>query len=180
MNISIQFKDKEILNSNDLTFDKLSIILINDITFNLIIYIWYLTFIFGGITSVNPFFALITSFIINIGIFIYMLYKKISKANIIKYFILLIVIKIFPLISLYVNDKTYVNYIDIYSSVYLYIIYILIFFIIYDIILEKNIDVFSHTFNKDVIKTDISNENDNGVLSSIYDTTYNDIIKRII
>ena len=63
MNISVQFKDKEIFNSNDFTFSKLSVILINDITFNLIIYIWYLIFIFGGVTTINPFFALITSFI---------------------------------------------------------------------------------------------------------------------
>jgi hypothetical protein len=178
MNISIQFKDKEILNSSDFTFSKLGLILINDITFNLIIYIWYLIFIFNGITSVNPFFALIISFIFNICIFMYMFYNKISKENIIKYFILLIVLKLFPLISLYSNDKIYVNYIDVYSTVYIYLIYTLIFFIIYDIIFEKNINVLSNTINKN-LNTNIK-DNDASVLSSIYDTTYNDIIKRII
>jgi len=79
MNISVQFKDKEIFNSDDFTFSNLSVILINDITFNLIIYIWYLIFIFGGVTTINPFFALITSFIFNIGVFLYMLYKKICN-----------------------------------------------------------------------------------------------------
>jgi hypothetical protein len=179
MNISIQFKDKEILNSDDLTFSKLSVILINDITFNLIIYIWYLIFIFNGITTVNPFFALITSFIFNIGVFMYMIYKKTSKENIIKYFILLIVLKIFPLISLYVNDKIYINYIDVYSTAYLYLIYILVFFIIYDVILKKNSNVISDVIYKD-LKTDIQTENDKSLISSIYDTTYNDIIKQII
>jgi hypothetical protein len=179
MNISVKFKDKEILNSNNLTFSKLGIILINDITFNLIIYIWYLIFIFGGITSINPFFALIISLLFNIGVFIYMLYKKISNENIIKYFILLIVLKIFPLISLYNNDKIYINYIDVYSTFYLYLIYMLIFFIIYDIILEKNINVISDTVNKD-LKTNITDNKDTSLMSSIYDTTYNDIIKQII
>ena len=166
MNISVQFKDKELLNSNDLTFSKLTVILINDITFNLIIYIWYLFFIFNGITTVNPFFALITSFIFNIGVFLYMLYKKISKANVIKYFILLIVLKIFPLISLYKNDKIYINAIDVYSTVYLYIIYILVIFIIYDIILKKNTNVMSDLINKD-LKTDIQTENDKSFLEKI-------------
>jgi hypothetical protein len=179
MNLSVKFKDKEILNSDDFTFSKLSVVLINDITFNVIIYIWYLIFIFNGITTINPFFALITSFIINIGVFLYMLYNKISKANIIKYFILLIVIKIFPLISLYSNDKIYINYIDIYSTAYLYLIYILIFFIIYDLILKRDVNVISDTFNKD-LKTNIHTDKDNSILSSIYDTTYNDIIKQII
>jgi hypothetical protein len=179
MNLSVQFKDKEILNSNDFTFSKLSVILINDITFNVIIYIWYLVFIYDGVTTVNPFFALITSFIFNIGVFIYMLYNKTSKENIIKYFILLIVIKIFPLISLYSNDKIYINYIDVYSTAYLYIIYMLIFFIIYDLILKKDINVISNSVMKD-LKPTIPDDKDTGVLSSIYDTTYNDIIKQII
>jgi predicted histidine transporter YuiF (NhaC family) len=108
-----------------------------------------------------------------------MLYKKISKENIIKYFILLIVLKIFPLISLYNNDKIYINYIDVYSTFYLYLIYMLIFFIIYDIILEKNINVISDTVNKD-LKTNITDNKDTSLMSSIYDTTYNDIIKQII
>lgn len=179
MNLSVQFKDKEIFNSNDFTFSKLSVILINDITFNVIIYIWYLIFIFGGITTVNPFFALITSFIFNIGVFLYMLYNKASNANIIKYFILLIVIKIFPLISLYSNDKIYINYIDIYSTAYLYLIYILIAFIIYDIILKKNIDIVSNSMVKN-FKPTLPADKDTSVLSSVYDTTYNDIIKQII
>jgi hypothetical protein len=179
MNISVQFKDKEIFNSDDFTFSNLSVILINDITFNLIIYIWYLIFIFGGVTTINPFFALITSFIFNIGVFLYMLYKKTSKANIIKYFILLIILKIFPLISLYLNDKIYINYIDVYTTAYLYIIYILVFFIIYDIILKKNSNVMTDIIYKD-LKTDIQTENDKSLISSIYDTTYNDIIKQII
>jgi hypothetical protein len=108
-----------------------------------------------------------------------MLYKKTSKANIIKYFILLIILKIFPLISLYLNDKIYINYIDVYTTAYLYIIYILVFFIIYDIILKKNGNVMTDIIYKD-LKTDIQTENDKSLISSIYDTTYNDIIKQII
>jgi hypothetical protein len=108
-----------------------------------------------------------------------MLYKKTSKANIIKYFILLIILKIFPLISLYLNDKIYINYIDVYTTAYLYIIYILVFFIIYDIILKKNSNVMTDIIYKD-LKTDIQTENDKSLISSIYDTTYNDIIKQII
>ena len=108
-----------------------------------------------------------------------MLYKKTSQANIIKYFILLIILKIFPLISLYLNDKIYINYIDVYTTAYLYIIYILVFFIIYDIILKKNSNVMTDIIYK-YLKTYIQTENDKSLISSIYDTTYNDIIKQII
>lgn len=45
--------------------------------------------------------------------------------------------------------------------------------------MEKNINVISDTVNKD-LKTNITDNKDTSLMSSIYDTTYNDIIKQII
>ncbi len=175
MNLSVQFKHKEIFNTDNLS--RLGIVIINDLTFNIIIYIWYLLVDFNIITSVNVFFAIMISLIQNIIIFIYLISKNISIEYIIKYFILLIILKILPIISLYNNNKIYINYIDVYITVYLYLVYVLIFFIIYDVVLEKNIGITS-IVNKDLTGSNITN--DDNLLNSIYDTTYNDIIKRII
>ena len=47
--------------------------------------------------------------------------------------------------------------------------------VIYDIILQKNAGL-----DTIITKDFVTYENENNVISSIYDTTYNDIIKRII
>ena len=150
-------------------------IILNDFTFNMIILIWYMLYNYGFISSPNVFFAIAVSLIQNIFVFFYLISKNLTTDNIIKYFIILIILKIMPLISLYLNKNMYVDYIDVYATVYLYIIYILIFFVIYDIILQKNAGL-----DTIITKDFVTYENENNVISSIYDTTYNDIIKRII
>lgn len=177
MNLSIQFKKKEILNTDNITLSKLGVIFLNDLSFTIIIFIWYQLFSFEIITSTNPFFILNISLIHSIVIFVYLFKNNISMENIIKYFIILVIFKIFPLISLYLYDKAYVNYIDVYYTIYLYLIYILLFLIIYDIILEKNLNI-DHVLYKD-LKTNLDVEKDESIMSSIYDVAYHDIIKRI-
>lgn len=175
MNFSLQFKGKEIFNLKHLNLTTVGFIILNDLTFNIIIGIWYFLYSYGFINSPNVFFALTVSLIQNIFTFIYLISKNLSTEYVIKYFIILIILKIFPLISLYLDNKFYVDYVDVYLTFYLYIIYILIFFIIYDIILEKNAGIGT------IIKKDFKTyENENNIMNSIYDTTYNDIIKRII
>jgi hypothetical protein len=175
MDLSVQFKEKEIFNFKHLNLTNVGIIIFNDFTFNIIILIWYMLYSYEIITSPNVFFAIIISLIQNIIIFIYLISKKLTTDNIIKYFIILIILKIFPIISLYQNNKINITYFDIYITCYLYLIYILIFFVIYDIILEKNASL-TTIITKDFTIYD----NEKNLMSSIYDTTYNDIIKRII
>jgi hypothetical protein len=175
MELSLQFKKKELLNTKDINLTRIGVIILNDLTFNIIIFLWYTLFTNGFISSPNVFFAIIVSFIQNIFIFFYLISKNISFDYIVKYFILLIILKIIPLIELYVNDKCYINYVDVYLTFYLYLIYVLIFFVIYDIVLQKNIHI-----NNIITKDFTVYDNENNLMSSIYDTTYNDIIKRII
>lgn len=175
MDLSVQFKEKEIFNFKYLNLTNVGIIILNDLTFNIIILIWYMLYSYEIITSPNVFFVIVVSLIQNIVIFIYLISKKLTTDNIIKYFIILIILKIFPLISLYQNNKIYIDYFDIYITCYLYLIYVLIFFVIYDIILEKNASL------KTIIAKDfVTYDNEDNLMNSIYDTTYNDIIKRII
>jgi len=175
MDLSLQFKEKEIFNFKHITLSNIGMIILNDFTFNMIILIWYMLYSNGFISSPNVFFAIAISLIQNIFVFFYLISKNLTTDNIIKYFIILIILKIMPLISLYLNKNMYVDYIDVYATVYLYIIYILIFFVIYDIILQKNAGL-----DTILTKDFVTYENENNVISSIYDTTYNDIIKRII
>lgn len=175
MNLSIQFKKKELINSNDFKLSALHIILLNDISFNIIIYIWYLLYSYEFITTPNPFFALIISLFQNIIIYVYLLNKKNTYHNLIKYSILLIILKIMPLISLYMNDNININYFDVYVTVYLYIIYIFICIIIYNILLHNNINVIKIIF--DDFKSYEYKEN---IMDVVYDKSYNDVIKQII
>lgn len=175
MNLSIQFKKKELVNTSHFTLSALHIILLNDISFNIIIYIWYILYSYEFIKSPNPFFALSISLIQNILIFIYLLNKKNSYDDLIKYTILLIILKIMPLISLYLNDNITINYFDVYITVYLYIIYIFICIIIYNILLHNNINVVKIIF--DDFKPHDYKEN---IMDVIYDKSYNDVIKQII
>ena len=173
MSLSIRFKNKELLNSNDITLSALGIIILNDIAFSIIIYIWYILFSLGIITTFNPFFALSITFIQNIIIYIYLLKKGLSHDNLIKYTVLLVIIKILPLISLRNNIR--INYIDVYLTIYIYIIYILIIIIINHILLKKNIDIIK------IVSTDLNNDNyDNKHMNKVYDVVYEDVIKQII
>jgi hypothetical protein len=174
LNLSIQFKKRELVNTKDLTLSKIQMILINDISFGVIIYIWYLIFMNNGISAPNPFFALSISLLQNMVIFIYLLQIGHTIDNLIKYTILLIILKIIPLITLYVYDKVGINYFDVYSTFYLYIIYIFVIIIIHNIFLKNNKDI-TKTFN-DEIRTEYK-EN---VLDTVYDKSYNDVIKQII
>lgn len=173
MNLSIRFKNRELLNSDNITLSALTIIILNDIAFNIIIYIWYILYSIGFITSANPFFALSITFIQNIAIYIYLLKKGLSKNNLIKYTILLIILKVIPLISL--RNNIYINYIDVYVTIYIYIIYILILIIINDLLLKKNIDIIK------IIINDIKYDNyEKKNINKLYDIVYEDVIKQII
>lgn len=173
MNLSIQFKKRELINTKHITLSALQIIILNDLSFNIIIYIWYLLFSYEFISAPNPFFALIISLIQNILVFIYLIKTRLSFENIIKYAILLIILKIMPIISLY--DKISINYFDVYTTVYLYIIYIFILIIIHNILLHNNINIINMIF------ADLNtNKYNKTIMDTAYDKTYHDIIKQII
>ena len=72
------------------------------------------------------------------------------------------------------NDMK-VGYFDVYSTVYLYIIYIFLLLVVYDILLKRNTDV------SKIFRSDITNAKyDNNMTTNMYDTVYNDMILRII
>lgn len=173
MNLSIRFKNKELLNSDEIKLSALSIIIINDLAFNIIIYIWYILYSLGIITSFNPFFALSITLIQNIIVYFYLIKKGLPRDNLIKYTIVLVILKILPLISLRNNIR--INYIDVYITFYIYIIYILLLIIINHLLLKKNIDIIK------IFLSDFYNEKyDKHIHNKIYDVVYEDMIKQII
>jgi hypothetical protein len=173
MVLSIKFKDKEIFNANRITFTSFTLFIINEFAFSIIVYSWYILYKIGIISSINPYFALIVTLIQNIILFIYLMSKGLSQDDLIKYFIILIVIKILTIYSMR-NDRR-INYIDVYACVYMYIIYIFIFIIFWNLILKKNKDVFN------IMEHDLINDSYNrDINSKIYDVVYNDMILQII
>ena len=171
--LSISFKDKEIFNTNYFTLTRIQLLLFNEFAFNVIIYIWYLLFKLEIITTANPFFALVLSLIQNIILMIYLSIKGLSYADLMKYTIVLIIFKLYPIYSM--RDNMTVSYFDVYISIYLYIIYIFIILVLINLFLHKNYDIMK------IFQKDITNEKyDQSISSGIYDTVYNDIILRII
>ena len=68
-----------------------------------------------------------------------------------------------------------VSYFDVYSSIYLYIMYIFIILVIINVLLHKNYDIMK------IMQRDITNDKyDKSISSNVYDTVYNDMILRII
>ena len=172
-NLSISFKGKEVFNTSHFTLTRIRILLINEFAFNFIIYIWYLFFIFGIIKTPNPFFALILSLMQNVILLTYLLIKGISYSDLLKYTIILIVFKLFPIYSM--RNNMSVSYFDVYSGIYLYIIYIFILLVVINVFLHKNYDIMK------ILQRDVTNNKyDTGVSSNVYDTVYNDIILRIL
>ena len=173
IDLSINFKDKEILNLKNFTLSKIGILIINELAFNFIIYFWYLLYIFRVIHSPNPFFALVLSLIQNSILFIYLLMHGLTRDDLIKYLFVLIIFKVMTIYSM--RHDMNVSYFDVYVTVYLYIIYIFIVLVLYNLILRRNTNV------ENVFKTDITNAKyDKNMTSNAYDTVYNDMILRII
>ena len=173
IDLSINFKDKEILNLKNFTLSKIGILIINELAFNFIIYFWYLLYIFRVIHSPNPFFALVLSLIQNSILFIYLLMHGLTRDDLIKYLFVLIIFKVMPIYSM--RHDMNVSYFDVYVTVYLYIIYIFIVLVLYNLLLKRNTNV------ENVFKTDITNAKyEKNMTSNAYDTVYNDMILRII
>ena len=165
----------------ELTFNKKEIILtevlfliISEIAFSFVIFIWFSLYQYGIIKKSSPLFALLITFIQNIIILIILIKKnKINKTNIIRYTFILVFIKIIPLLYFFPN---YLNFTikDVFITIYLYLIYIILIIAIIEFFNIK-IDLGK------LINDDFTGENyEKGYTFKIYDMTYNELISKII
>jgi hypothetical protein len=123
--LEITFKGKKI------NIEDINVILVNDLTFTIIIFIWYTLYQFGIYTYNSPLFALIITFIQNLIIISLLFYnQQINISNILKYFVVLVLLKIIPIISFYYNSNFNIYLIDIFFTFIIYLIYLLVVFII--------------------------------------------------
>jgi len=142
----------------------------SDITFSIIIFLWYILYKYEIFTYFSPLFALILTLIQNLFILVFLFYKK--KINIndsFKYLIILIILKIIPILSFYPkNFKIHLK--DIFFILYLYAFYIIILIIL--------VYIFDFDYNiKKIIYSDLSGENyDKTPQNHIYDITYDSLI----
>lgn len=155
---------------NDIKITNFHLYLAGDITFSLIIFIWYLLYIFEIFTYFSPFFALVLTLIQNIILLIYLLIKtKININNFFKYLIILIILKIISIMSFY-PKKAVIHLRDIFFILYLYAFYIIFLLIL--------IKLFNFEYDiKKMINADFSGENyDKSPQTNIYDLTYDSLI----
>jgi hypothetical protein len=129
-------------------------------------FLWFLLYIIGIIKQ-NPLWFLIIGYLITIIEFIYLIYKKTNKYNLIKFFIINIIIKFIPIIIILI--KTSFNFIittyDIKFGISLIMIYIII-------MNAFNINVIKQ-YNK-LLNTYIKNDNNyKSFISKLYDDIYN-------
>ena len=88
------------------------------------IFIWFILF-YVGLTKYNPLFLLLVGYIFTLFEFIYLIINKTSKYNLIKFFIINILIKFIPIL-LIIQFPLRFNLDDIYVSIYLIITYLII------------------------------------------------------
>lgn len=144
------------------------IILINQIAFSSLIFIWYILYSLGIIKS-SPLFALLLTLLVNIIILSILIKKnKITKKNITRFIFILLIFKILPLISFFPN---YLNFTfkDIFIIIYIYAIYIVAIIIIIEIF---NIDI---KLDKFIYDDSIGDNYDKTATTHIYDFIINKI-----
>ena len=135
------------------------------------IFVWFILYNFN-IIKYNPLFLLIIGYILTIGELIYMVFRKISYYNFIKYFIINVLIKFIPIILILKKNNFEINIkvIDIYASFILVLIYIFIMSIA-----NKNPYNFYNMFLNTYIKDDNKYRS---IFSKTYDYIYIKIIKK--
>jgi hypothetical protein len=130
------------------------------------IFIWFILY-YIGLIKYNPLFLLIIGYILTLFEIIYLINNKISKYNLIKFFIINVFIKFIPIL-LIIKFPLRFNIDDIYIGIYL----ILFYFIIMSF-LNKN----PYEYYKLMIHTYLYNDEKYKTLSSkLYDYLYITII----
>ena len=145
----------------------------NDLTFSIIVFIWYILFQLGIYTSYSPLFALVITLIQNIFVLALLFYnKKINVSNIIRYLFVLIFIKVMPILSFYPEFKMTIG--DVIFTFILYVIYIIVMFIL--------LKLYNPDYNittkimEDITGKSLKDE----VIYYTYDYAYDNYIKQII
>ena len=125
-------------------------------------FVWFILF-YIGLIKYNPLFILIIGYIFTLFEFIYLIIKKSSKYNLIKFMIINIIIKLIPIL-LIIKYQLRFDLKDIYISIYLIFFYIIIMSI-----MNKN----PYEYYKLMINTYLYNNNNyKTVPSKLYDYLY--------
>jgi len=149
------------------------LILLNEIAFSTIIFLWFILYRIGIIKG-NPLFALLITFIQNIIVLIILIKKnKINKTNILRYLFILFIMKVLPLLHFFPNYLDF-NSRDVFILIYLYSIYIIISIVIIDI---YDIDI---KIDKIIYNDTLGDNYEKAPSTRIFDFTYNEIINKII
>jgi hypothetical protein len=88
------------------------------------VFVWFILY-YIGLTKYNPLLLLIVAYIFTLFEFIYLILKKSSKYNLIKFMIINIIIKLIPIL-LIIKFPLRFDLKDIYISIYLIFFYIII------------------------------------------------------
>jgi|LakMenEpi03Aug12_release.lakeMendotaPanAssembly.Ray.scaffolds.fasta_scaffold63295_3 hypothetical protein len=132
------------------------------------IFIWFIVF-YLGLTKYNPLFLLLIGYIFTLFEFIYLIINKTSKYNLIKFFLINVLIKVIPIL-LIIKYPLRFNLDDIYVSIYLIISYLIIMSI-----MNKN----PYEYYKLMINTYLYDDNKyKTTISLIYDNLFLIIINR--
>jgi hypothetical protein len=164
---------KILFNKKEIILTDIILVIITEITFSIIVFLWFAFYKFGLI-KISPLFALLISFIQNIIILIILAKKnKINRKNIIRLVVGLLLLKVLPLLTFFPNYLNF-GFKEIFATIYLYIIYIIIVIAI--------IEIFKIKINlRKIIEDDFYGENYEKQHSiRIYDLTYNELISKII
>jgi hypothetical protein len=126
------------------------------------IFIWFILY-YLGLTKYNPLLLLLVGYIFTLFEFIYLIINKTSKYNLIKFFIINVLIKFIPIL-LIIKFPLRFNLDDIYVSIYLILTYLIIMSI-----MNKN----PYEYYKLMINTYLYNDNEyKSYISIMYDNLF--------
>jgi hypothetical protein len=134
------------------------------------IFVWFLLYYFN-LTVYNPLLLLIIAYIFTFIELIYLIIKKVSLYNGIKFFIINIIIKLLPII-LIINRIIKID--DLYISIYL----ILVYLITMSIFNKNPYDYYMRMINT-YIKIGNDNKDYKSEVSKLYDYIYYSLTKII-
>lgn len=157
----------------ELGIKEILLLIINEIAFSTLIFIWYVLYRFGVIAT-SPLFALLITLIQNLVILTILIKKKqINRTNILRFAFILFILKVLPLLYFFPNYLDFTIK-DVFILIYMYLIYIIAIIIIIEIF---DIDI---KIDKIVYNDTIGDSYEKAHTTRIFDFTYDEIIRKII
>ena len=132
------------------------------------IFVWLILFELNLI-KFNPFFIIVFAYMLSYIQLFYLYYKNVSTYNLLKFFLINVILKFIPIVILLYYKQNTISYDDILFTIILLNIYLIILYI-----LDTNI---YNIYNKIIISYVLNQKETKSDISKLYDKIYEILMK---